>query len=132
MCAPPRIYLNIPGRYTTPFEQLYATLPESTPPPPRIYPFYNNYNIMRSYPSLPESTLFFSRFICATLPQSTPPSWNIPSFQQLYPALPESTPPSQTTTGHFSYFGMVFEGHITRVVRSPMLTIRPLVFISLF
>ena len=30
------------------------------------------------------------------------------------------------TNGHFSYFGMVFEGHRIRVVRSPMLTIRHL------
>ena len=29
-------------------------------------------------------------------------------------------------TGHFFYFDMVFEGHIIRVVRSPMLTIRQL------
>ena len=35
----------------------------------------------RIYPSLPESTPLFNKFICATLPESTPPSQNIPPFQ---------------------------------------------------
>ena len=60
ICDPPRIQLspqNIP-----PFQQLYATFPESTLPP-RIYPLFQQLH--------------------ATLPEYTPPSQNIPPFQQL-------------------------------------------------
>ena len=57
--------------------EYYATLPESTPIPPRIYPPIQKLHIY------------------ATLPESTPPSQNIPLFSKLLATLPESTPPSQ-------------------------------------
>ena len=63
----PRLYL--------PFQQLYATLPESTSPSQNLLPPFQQ--------------------LYATLPESTHPSLNIPPFQQLYATLPESTPPSQ-------------------------------------
>ena len=56
-----------------PFQQIYATPPESTPPSQNILTLFINYNIMRP-------------------PRIYPPP---PHFQQLYETLPESTPPSQ-------------------------------------
>ena len=87
---PPRIY--------PPFQQLYATLPESTPPSQNIGPtlLFNNY--MRPSQNLPLPPRIYPPFqqLYATLPESTPPSQNIPHFQcQLYATLPQSTPPSQ-------------------------------------
>ena len=48
--------LPLPPRIYPPFQQLYATLPESTPPSQDIpTPFLVNiYNPPRIYPSLPE------------------------------------------------------------------------------
>ena len=99
---PPRIYpfifsyymrpsQNLPllPRIYPPFQHLYVTLPESTPPSQNILHFQH---------------------LCATLPESTPPSKNIPPFSTnicdppriyplpfllLYATLLESTPPSQ-------------------------------------
>ena len=65
--------LPLPPRINPPFQQLYATLPEPTPPSQNIPPFQQ---------------------LCATLPESTPPFQNIPPFQQSYATLPESTPPT--------------------------------------
>ena len=115
----PRIYPSLPEY--TPFYQLCATLPESTPPfqnitpvlanlyvrldPPRIYPSSQNIPLFSAtiilglcdasgiYPSLPEYTSL--KQLYATIPESTPPYENYPLFSQLYPTFPESTPPSQ-------------------------------------
>ena len=101
---PPKIYPS--------FQQLYATLPESTPPsqnpPPPLST--NKCDPPESTP-LSQTKPSFSTTICdppriyppfqqlyTTLPESTPPPPRIyPLFQQLYgfATLPESTPPSQ-------------------------------------
>ena len=65
---PPRIY--------PPFQQLYATLPESTPPSQNIGPTLLFNNCMRPSQNLPLPPRIY------------------PPFQQLYANLPESTPPS--------------------------------------
>ena len=71
--------LPLPPRIYPPFQQLYATLPESTPPSQNI--------------------THFQCQLYATLPQSTPPSQNIPPFSTttcdppgIYSFLPEYTP----------------------------------------
>ena len=53
----------------------------------------------RIYPSLPEYTPLFNKFISTTLPESTPPSQNIPLFSatvydpsRINLSLPEYTP----------------------------------------
>ena len=110
---PPRIYL--------PFQQLYATLPESTPPsqnilpfstnlfvrpsqnlplPPRIYPPFNNY--MWPSQNLPLSSRIYPPFqqmymcnpprIHPSLPEYTPLSTTICDPPGIYHSLPEYTP----------------------------------------
>ena len=76
---PPRIY--------PPFQQLYATLPKSTPPSQNIGPTLLFNNSMRPSQNLPP-----------------PPSKNIPPFStticdppRFYPSLPECTPFSIST-----------------------------------
>ena len=68
--------IPIPPSQNTPppFQQLYATLLESSPPSRIILPF--------------------STTICDP-PIIYPSSQNLPPFQQLYATLPESTPPSR-------------------------------------
>ena len=88
ICDPPRIYPSLPEyRPYPPFQQLYATLPESTPPSQNI-PLQTIRDPPRIYPSLPEYTPFSMSAICDP-PRIYPP------FQQLYATLPESTHPSQ-------------------------------------
>ena len=73
---PPSQNLPLPPRIYPPFQQLNATLSESTPPSKNIPPFSTTIILcdpLRIHPSLPE----------------------YPPFQQLYATLPESTPPSQ-------------------------------------
>ena len=84
---PPRIY--------PPFQPLYATLPESTPPSQNIGPTLLFNNCRRPSQNLPLPPRIYPSFqqLYATLPESTPPSQNIPHFQcQLYATLPEYTP----------------------------------------
>ena len=57
--------LTLPPGIYPPFQQLYATLTESTPPPQK----------KKYYP-----TPLFKNCICATLPESTPP----PQSQNMY------------------------------------------------
>ena len=121
MCDPPRIYPSFP-EYTHLFNKcICATLPESNPTlpqytplfnycvppsqnsplPPRIYPLFNNYNIMRPSQNPPLPPRIYPPFkpiymcdpprIYPSLPSKIPP----PPFQQLYATPPESTPPSQ-------------------------------------
>ena len=53
--------LPLPPRIYPPFQQLYATLPESTHPPPEYTPIFNNYKIMRpSQNLLLPPRIFFS------------------------------------------------------------------------
>ena len=85
---PPKIYL--------PFQQLYPTLPESTPLSQNISPFSTTIcDPLGIYPSLSEYIPFSTTIILCDPPESTRPSQNIAPFQQLYATLPESTPPSQ-------------------------------------
>ena len=93
-----------PGKYPH-FQQLfyYATLSESTRPPPLPVstPFSTTvcdpYRIYPSAPPPPEYTPIFNKFICVTLSESTTPSKIYPHFQQLFchATLPESIPPFQ-------------------------------------
>ena len=54
MCDPPRIHPSLP-QHTAPFQQLYATLRESTPPSQNIPPpLLTNY--MCDTPRIPQST----------------------------------------------------------------------------
>ena len=108
---PPRIYplfnkymrpsqnILLPPRIYTPFQQLYATLPESTPPSQNIGPTHLFNNSTRPSQNLPPPLQEYPppfQQLYATLPDSTPPSQNLPHFQcQLYATLPQSTPPSQ-------------------------------------
>ena len=90
---PPRIY---------PLSTLYATLPESTPPPsPRIYPLFNTIRDPTIiYPSLPKytpvpTTICDLPRIHPCLPEYTPFSNNyifICDPPRIYPSLPEYTP----------------------------------------
>ena len=75
--------LPLPPRLYPPFQQLYATLPESTPPSLNIPPF--------------------STTICAPPRIYPPPRIYLP-FQQLYPPLQESTPPSQNIPPLFNSY----------------------------
>ena len=70
ICDPPRIYS--PSQNITPSQQLYATLPESTPPSPRIYLTFQQ---MYSCENIPHfSTNVFVR-----------PSQNLPLPPRIYP-----------------------------------------------
>ena len=91
-------------------QQLYAPLPESTPPsrnpPPPLFQQIYIWDPPRIYPSLSEIHLF--QQICATLQGSIPPCQNLDPFSttiiicdapKIYPSLPEySPPPSRSTT----------------------------------
>ena len=132
ICVPPRIYPSIPEynpllnkfmcatfpessppRIYPPFQQLYATLTESTPPSqnippfattiiscdsPRIYPSLQEYTPLstticdppRFHPSLPEYTLIFNNHFIMQRSQnlSLPP--------RIYPPFNNSMRPSQT------------------------------------
>ena len=92
MCDPPRICPSLPPRIHSPFQQLNATFPESTPLSTAIILC----DAPRIYPSLPEYTPPPFQQLFITLSESTPPSQNIPTFQQpyYYTTLPESIPPS--------------------------------------
>ena len=83
--------LSLPPREYTPFQQLYATLPESTPP-------------SQNAPDANQCRC--NKFICATLPEFTTPSQNIPPSQQIhyYATLPESTPSSQKPPPHLNNY----------------------------
>ena len=121
ICDPPSQKLSLPPEYTPPlffnnydimrpsqnlplspriypsFQQLHATIPESTPPSQNIPPFQQMHmcDPPRIYPSLSNYTLFFNNYMRPSLPEAIPPSQNAPPpFQQLYATLPESTPPS--------------------------------------
>ena len=111
--------LPLPPRLYPPFHQLYATLPESTPPSynitpppfnnymrpshnlplsPRIYPPFQQIHMcdpLRIYPSLPDYTLLFKNYMRPSQNLPLPPRIYPPPFQQLYAILPESTPLSQ-------------------------------------
>ena len=116
--------LPLPPRIYPLFQQLYATLPEYTPPSQNIPPFQQMYvrpyppeispppflehipfsttmilcDPPRIYPFLPESPPpFQSIYVCDNnyMRPSHPSPQNIPVFQQLYATFPESTPPSQ-------------------------------------
>ena len=69
LCDPPRIHPSLLPEYISPppFQQLYATLTEYTPPSHNITSFKQLY---------------------ATLPESTPPFQNTPPFQQPHATLP--------------------------------------------
>ena len=73
---PPRIY-------PPPYQQLYMTLPESTPPSQNIPTFQQLYY----YTTLPESIP----------PSISPRIYPPPPFEQLYATLTEITPPSENT-----------------------------------
>ena len=119
-----QLYATLP-EYTLPSQNIpplfnkciCATLPEYTPPSlppsqntppfsttkcdlPRIYPTFNNYNIMRCSQNVPLPPRIYPpppfQQLYMTLPESTPPFQNIPTFQQLYyyTTLPEYFPPS--------------------------------------
>ena len=105
---PPLTESTPPSKNMPPFQQLYAILPESTPPskiyhlfnkcicatppppltestpPSKNMPPFNNY--MRSYQNLPLPLGIYT---------PPPPFQQYPPFQQLYATLPESTLPSQ-------------------------------------
>ena len=115
---PPRIYPH--------FQQIYATLPESTPPSQNIPPPFlvTIFDYHRIYPSLPEYTPLFYTYVRPSQNLPLPPriyplpfyflatimrpSQNLPlppriypPFQQLYATLLESTPPSQNIPPHY-------------------------------
>ena len=75
--------------------------PRISPPPPRTYLLFNNYNIMRPSQNLPLPPRIYppfqSIYVCDNnyMRPSHPSPQNIPVFQQLYATFPESTPPSQ-------------------------------------
>ena len=81
---------------------LYVRPSQNLPLPLRIYPPFQQIYMCdppRIYPSLPECTPLFNKFICVTLSEFTPPSQNIPTLSaNLYvrPSqnlpLPEYTP----------------------------------------
>ena len=75
--------LPLPPRIYPPFQQRYATLPESTPPSKNMHPFLTNAHVRPSQnlPLPPRIYLPFQQ-LYATLPESTPPSQNIPPFPQ--------------------------------------------------
>ena len=120
ICEPPRIYPPPPDY--TPLFNNYMRPSQNLPLPPRIYPLFNKYirpsqNLAiapriytphlwtticdppRIYPSLPEYSPLFNKFLCVTVTESPPLSQNIhpppPPFQKLYATLPGSTLPSQ-------------------------------------
>ena len=80
-CDPPKIHCsfqNIP-----PSQQLYATLPESTPPSQNIILFLTTVcDPPRIYPSLPEYTTFST-----TIYIYVRPSQNLPLPPRIYPLL---------------------------------------------
>ena len=84
---------------------------QNLPLPPRIYPLFNNYNIMRpsqNLPLPPKICPLFNQFICATIPESTPPSQNIPPFQQMYMCDPPRIYPSLPEKGGIFWEGGVY------------------------
>ena len=86
--------LPLPPRIYYPFKHLYAMLPESTPPP-TIYPPFFHYYMWRSPNPPPPPRTYPHSFpqLYAALPKSTPLSKYIPpSFPLLYATFPESTP----------------------------------------
>ena len=110
---PPRIYplfhnynimrpsQNLPlrPRIYPPFQQLYATFQESTPPSQNIPPFSTNAHVRPSQnqPPVPDYTLLFNNYMRPSQNLPVPPRiYPPPPFQQLYATLPEFTPPSQT------------------------------------
>ena len=96
--------LPLPPRIYPPFQQLYATLPESTPPSQNLVPFSTTIILcdpFRIYPSLPEYNPLFSNYNIMRHSQYLTLVPRIyPSFQQMhmcdppriYPSLPEYTP----------------------------------------
>ena len=139
--------LPLPPRIYPPFQQLYATLPECTPPsqnippfsttiilcdPPRIYPslpeytpLCNNYNIMRpsqNIPLLPRiSPLFQQIYMCDPPRIYPPPSQNIPPFQQLYATIPETTHPLRKK--HPSFLTTIWPPSLSEYIPRPLSTI---------
>ena len=125
---------NLPllPRIHPPFQQLYATLPESIPPsqnispfsttmcdPPRIYPSLQGHTpLFNSYmtpskkfpPPLPESpSPFVTNLFVRPSQKSTPPSQNMTLFStticdspRIHPSLPECTPPLRIYPPPFS------------------------------
>ena len=126
ICDPPRIYpslpeytplfntymrpsqnLPLPSRIYPPFQHLYATLPESTPPPQKITLSSTTVilcDVPKIYPSFPEYTPPPFQQLYATLPESTHPSRNIPppfsttkcDISRIYPSVIEYAPLSGT------------------------------------
>ena len=92
MCDPPQNIPLPPSQNTPPFSTTKCDIP-------RIYPTFNNYNIMRCSQNLPLPPRIYPppfQQLYMTLPETITPSQNIPTFQQLYyyTTLPESIPPS--------------------------------------
>ena len=84
MCNPPRIYHSLPEYTQLPFQQLYATLSESTPPSHNIPPFLTTIIFCepsRVYPSLPEYNPLFNNSNIMR------PSQNLPLPPRIYPLL---------------------------------------------
>ena len=79
MCDPPRIYPSLP-RYTLPFQQLYATLPESNSPSQNIPLFYNHMRPSQNLPPPPLPEYIPLLQLCASLTEFNSPSQNIPPF----------------------------------------------------
>ena len=112
MCDPPRMYH--PPRIHPPFQQLYATLPESTPPSQNIGlpPFQQQYYMRPSKnPPLPPRMYPSSQqiYYYATLPESTPPSQKIFPLEQLCATLPESTLPPKKYTPFFNNYMVPYQ-----------------------
>ena len=115
---PPRIYPFFQQLYATipestspsqnipPFQQLYATLPESTPPSQNIPPFQPIYmcDPPRIYPSLPESSRSPFSTTISDLPRIYPSLSEYTPILQLYATLPESTPPSRNILPFFNNY----------------------------
>ena len=119
MCDPPRIYPSLPeyipllNKYIImrrshnlprppkiypPFQQLCATLPESTPPSQNIPPFSTNILLCdapKIYPPSQNIPPFLTHLYVRPSQNLPLPPKIYPLFQQLYATLSESTPPSQ-------------------------------------
>ena len=103
LCDPPRIYPAL-SEYN-PFQQQYATIPESILPSQKIPPFSTTIcDTSRICSSLPEytlpssTTIYDPSKIYPSLPEYTPP----PPFQQPHATLPKATHPSQCIPPLFS------------------------------
>ena len=83
-----------PSQNIPPLFNIYATLPESTPPSQNRYPLLAT--ICDSpiiYPVLPEYTLFFYNYNIVTLPESILPSQNLPALREYTPSPSICDPP---------------------------------------